>query len=425
MADNFTLNSRLQHCAKTATEWASCVVVPLAGELCIESDTRKMKVGNGTDRYATLKYVNVTPEDVDNIIARSSHTHSNKSILDNTTASFTTALKSKLDNIASGAEVNVQADWSISDTSSDAYIKNKPTKLPADGGNAATVGGHTVGVNVPADAKFTDTTYSAAGTSLGLVKTGGNVTIDNGVITVNDNSHAHTIGNVTGLQTALDAKIATSAKGTANGVAELDSTGKVPANQLPSFVDDVIEGYLNAGKLYKEEAHTSQINGETGKIYIDLHTNKTYRWSGSAFVVISDTIALGETSTTAYRGDKGKTAYDHSQAAHAPSNAEKNVIVGVKVNGATISPDSSRNVSITTPTKVSELTNDSGFITATANTASANKLKTPRTIALSGKATGTATSFDGSANVTIPVTSIDVTGLTIPGGTTLVLNGNF
>lgn len=392
MADNFTLNSRLQHCAKTATEWASCVVVPLAGELCIESDTRKMKVGNGTDTYATLKYVNVTPEDVDNIVAKSSHTHSNKSILDNTTASFTTALKSKLDNIASGAEVNVQSDWSVSDSSNDAFIKNKP---------------------------------GAAGTGLGFVKTGGDVTISDGVITVNDNSHAHTIGNVTGLQTALDAKIATSAKGTANGVAELDSTGKVPANQLPSFVDDVIEGYLNAGKLYKEEAHTSQINGEAGKIYIDLHTNKTYRWSGSAFVVISDTIALGETSTTAYRGDKGKTAYDHSQAAHAPSNAEKNVIVGVKVNGATISPDSSRNVSITTPTKVSELTNDSGFITATANTASANKLKTPRTIALSGKATGTATSFDGSANVTIPVTSIDVTGLTIPGGTTLVLNGNF
>lgn len=392
MADNFTLNSRLQHCVKTATEWASCVVVPLAGELCIESDTRKMKVGNGTDRYATLKYVNVTPEDVDNIVARSSHTHSNKSILDNTTSSFTTALKSKLDNIASGAEVNVQSDWSVSDSSNDAFIKNKP---------------------------------GAAGTGLGFVKTGGDVTIDNGVITVKDNSHAHTIGNVTGLQTALDAKIATSAKGTANGVAELDSTGKVPANQLPSFVDDVIEGYLNAGKLYKEEAHISQINGEAGKIYIDLHTNKTYRWSGSAFVVISDTIALGETSTTAYRGDKGKTAYDHSQAAHAPSNAEKNVIVGVKVNGATISPDSSRNVSITTPSKVSELTNDSGFITATANTASANKLKTPRTIALSGKATGTATSFDGSANVTIPVTSIDVTGLTIPGGTTLVLNGNF
>lgn len=114
-------------------------------------------------------------------------------------------------------------------------------------------------------------------------------------------------------------------KGAASGVAELDATGKVPAAQLPSYVDDVIEGYLSGGKLYKEAAHTTEIAGETGKIYVDLSTNKTYRWSGTAFAVISDTIALGETSTTAYRGDHGKTAYDHSQAAHAPANAEQNV----------------------------------------------------------------------------------------------------
>lgn len=425
MAENFTLNSRLQHCVKTADDWKSCSIVPLAGEFCIESDTRKMKVGNGTELYSALKYANVTPEDVANIVASSSHTHSNKSILDATTASFTTALKSKLDNVAAGAEVNVQADWSISDTSSDAYIKNKPTKLPADGGNAATVGGHTVGVNVPANAKFTDTTYSAAGTSLGLVKTGGDVTIDNGVITVKDNSHAHSIENVTNLQAALDAKIAATTKGSANGVAELDSTGKVPASQLPSFVDDVVEGYLNAGKLYKESTHISAIEGETGKIYVDLHTQKIYRWSGSAFVVISDTIALGETSTTAYRGDRGKTAYDHSQLKHAPSTAERNVIVAVNVNGSDIMPDSNRKVNLTVPTKVSDLQNDSKFITNSANTASATKLQTAKTIALNGKATGTATAFDGSVNITIPVTSIDVTGLVIPRNTTLVLNGNF
>lgn len=114
-------------------------------------------------------------------------------------------------------------------------------------------------------------------------------------------------------------------KGAANGVAELDATGKVPAGQLPGFVDDVIEGYLSGGKLYKEEAHTTEIAGEAGKIYVDIHTEKTYRWSGTAFRVISETIALGETSTTAYRGDRGKIAYDHSQAAHAPANAEQNV----------------------------------------------------------------------------------------------------
>lgn len=119
--------------------------------------------------------------------------------------------------------------------------------------------------------------------------------------------------------------IPASQKGTAGGVAELDSGGKVPAAQLPSYVDDVIEGYLNGGKFYKESAHTTEIAGESGKIYIDITSAKTYRWSGSAYAVVSETLALGETASTAYRGDRGKAAYDHSQVAHAPSNAEQNV----------------------------------------------------------------------------------------------------
>lgn len=75
---------------------------------------------------------------------------------------YTTAEKTKLAGIATGAEVNVQPDWNVADTGSDAYIKNKPSSLPANGGNAATVGGHTVEADVPANAKFTDTTYTAA-----------------------------------------------------------------------------------------------------------------------------------------------------------------------------------------------------------------------------------------------------------------------
>lgn len=101
-------------------------------------------------------------------------------------------------------------------------------------------------------------------------------------------------------------------KGHANGFASLDASGKVPQSQLPSYVDDVIEGYLSEGKFYKESAHTTEITGESGKIYVDLTSSKTYRWSGTAYAVISETIALGETSSTAYRGDRGKTAYDHS-----------------------------------------------------------------------------------------------------------------
>lgn len=99
-------------------------------------------------------------------------------------------------------------------------------------------------------------------------------------------------------------------KGTANGVAELDESGKVPASQLPSYVDDVLE-YASITAF--------PATGETGKIYVSLSDNKTYRWSGSVYVEIASGVTLGETSSTAYRGDRGKIAYDHSQKTHAPT----------------------------------------------------------------------------------------------------------
>ena len=93
-------------------------------------------------------------------------------------------------------------------------------------------------------------------------------------------------------------------KGQPGGLAELDESGRVPSSQLPSYVDDVIN-----------VATYSQLPnpGESGKIYITEDTNLTYRWSGSGYVEISPSLALGETSATAYRGDRGKAAYDHSQ----------------------------------------------------------------------------------------------------------------
>lgn len=95
-------------------------------------------------------------------------------------------------------------------------------------------------------------------------------------------------------------------KGQKNGLAELDSNGKVPSSQLPSYVDDVIEGYYYNSKFYKEESHTNEIAGESGKIYTDLGNNKTYRWSGTTYTEISASLALGETESTAYPGNKGK-----------------------------------------------------------------------------------------------------------------------
>ena len=80
--------------------------------------------------------------------------------------------------------------------------------------------------------------------------------------------------------------------------------GKVPASQLPAYVDDIIE-YANLAAF--------PAVGETGKLYITLDTNLTYRWSGSAYTEVSKSLAIGITSTTAFRGDWGKIAYDHSQ----------------------------------------------------------------------------------------------------------------
>ena len=105
-------------------------------------------------------------------------------------------------------------------------------------------------------------------------------------------------------------------KGQANGLAELDSAGKVPSSQLPSYVDDVIEGYYYNSKFYKEESHTTEITGESGKIYTDLGNNKTYRWSGTTYTEISASLALGETSSTAYPGNKGA-----ANAANITTNA--------------------------------------------------------------------------------------------------------
>lgn len=110
-----------------------------------------------------------------------------------------------------------------------------------------------------------------------------------------DNKEALELGNVTN-----DAQVKRSEMGIPSGVATLDEAGLIPSTQLPSYVDDIVE----------ENFNNFPIPGESGKIYVDLDTNKTYRWSGTSYTAISETLALGETSSTAYAGDKGKTTTD-------------------------------------------------------------------------------------------------------------------
>lgn len=123
------------------------------------------------------------------------------------------------------------------------------------------------------------------------------------------------LNTIAAVNTSVGGKLDSSLKGSVNGVAELDANGLVPSAQLPSYVDDVLE--------YSAKS-SFPATGETGKIYVDNSTNLTYRWSGSAYVEISPSLALGETSGTAYRGDRGKAAYDHSQLTSGnPHNVTK------------------------------------------------------------------------------------------------------
>lgn len=103
----------------------------------------------------------------------------------------------------------------------------------------------------------------------------------------------------TTITNSLNAFIST--KGQPGGLAELDSTGKVPAAQLPSYVDDVLE--------FSTKDQFPQ-TGKTGKIYVAKDTNLTYRWTGTQYLEISQSLALGETPSTAYPGDKGKANRD-------------------------------------------------------------------------------------------------------------------
>lgn len=409
---NSTLKTRIVINNKPAADWGKDTeTIWLKGEFLVESDTRKIKIGDGVNKYSALKYANMTPEEVDALVKQSSHSHSNKAILDATTASFTTALKSKLDGIAAGAEANVQSDWNILDSSSDAFIKNKPTSMPASD------------VHEWAKAE-TKPTYTA--TEVGADPTGSSAKA------------------LTDAKSYADKKVAA----LVNGAPETMDTLKEVSDALDAN-KDVVDA-LNAA--IGNKANQSDLTAHTGNVDIHVTKEKKTAWDSAA---------------------------THAGTAHAPSNAERNTIVSVKKNGEEVVPGVDRSVDIKVPTKTSELTNDAGFITkayshptgdgnlhvpatgttnngkvlkagetagsaawaqltkadvglgnvdntsdATKSVASAVKLTTARNINVGGAVTATAASFNGSANATINVTSLNAAKLVLNSGDVLILDGS-
>ena len=135
--------------------------------------------------------------------------------------------------------------------------------------------------------------------------------------------------DIQGVQDSLDAFIATKAQ--ASGLASLDENGKVPAEQLPSYVDDVIDVYATYDKsptrdlsniaLFADADHNTPITGEAGKIYQNVTTGEPgyqFRWTGTTWsLIVSGGVVIGEITGTAYDGGKGKTTTDNLNALKA------------------------------------------------------------------------------------------------------------
>ena len=191
----------------------------------------------------------------------------------------------------------------------------------------------------------------------------------------------------TATQTALNAKMNSSARGAVNGVASLDENGKVPAAQLPSYVDDVIEGYYHEGSFYTDTNHATTITGESGKIYIDLTSGgarQVYRWSGTGYAAIPIGLALGETASTAYAGDKGAQAYSWASDAYAHAVTNKGI---AKSSGLyKITTNSEGHVTAATAVQKSDITalgipeSDTTYTMDGTYNASTNKVATVSTV---------------------------------------------
>lgn len=339
MATN-TLKTRIVLASKTATEWASDETVILKGELALESDTRKVKMGNGTDIFSALPYINLTPEEINSLISAANHSHSNKSILDATTASFTTELLNKLNGIAAGAN-KITVDSSLSSSSTNP-VQNKVINSALDGKvpTSRTINGKALTGNITLSAGDVGADASgAASSALASAK-----------------SYSDTNLNTakTYAKGLVDAIIGEGASTTLDTIGEISEA--IEAHQ------DVTDA-LNAA--IGSKANASDLTSHTGDTTVHITATERSNWN---------------------------SAKSHAGSAHAPSNAEKNVIVGIQKNGTDLAVDSStRKVNITVPTKTSELTNDSGFLTSSGTASKANQLTTSRAI--------DGVNFNGTANI--------------------------
>lgn len=358
---------------KTAEEFAADEKIYLKNEPLLETDTRKLKYGDGVHRFSELKYANVTPEELENLVAKSAHTHSNKEILDATTASFTTELKAQV-------EANVVHDW--------AKAENKPTYT------ADEVGADATGA---ADKALTDA----------KAYTDQKVKVNTDAIT-KLNGDANVEGSVKNIAAAEAAKIVDGEESynTLKKVAQWISTDNT---QSATLVTDV-------SKLKTEvEGSASEDGQTTGGLINDVKDLKTLTGAEGEIQkkikAVDDKVGQIKQEDTTYKFEATKSSTNGSVALKliAGGTGSGEQPISVKGTGAaTVTTDESGVITVDVPETA----------------ASATKLATGRKITLKGAITAEGVIFDGTKDIELNVTAVDASKLFLPEGETLIIDGN-
>lgn len=298
------------------------------------------------------------------------------------TNDYTTTEKNKLSGIASGAEVNQNAFSNIAIGSSTIAADSKTDTLTLVAGSNITLTPDTTNDKVTISA--TNTTYSPAGSGLGLVKSGGDVTIADGTITVNDDSHNHTIANVDGLQAALDGKSdsdhthtvdsslsSSSTNPVQNKVINTALAGKVPttrtvngktlsanislsASDVGADTEGSADTALAEAKSYTDTKVSALVNGAPETLDTLGELASAMQDNDDAIAAL-ETIAASKANASDLTSHTGNTtvhitstertnwnaAKTHADSAHAPSNAEvnQNAFSNITVGSTTIAAD--------------------------------------------------------------------------------------
>lgn len=229
--------------------------------------------------------------------------------------------------------------------------------------------------------------------------------VDHNLLEGKDRTDQHPIASITDLATRLTS-IDSAVAEEAEDIDEIEQilpkkadlvNGQVPSTQLPSYVSDIIE--------VADFASLPAV-GESAKLYLTLNDNRTWRWSGTQYAEVSNSLALGETEETAFRGDYGLGAYNHSQISSGNPHGTDKADVGL--GNADNTSDADKPISTATQTALDGKTNtghthaknEVGLANVdntadnTKNVLSATKFTTARTI--------NGVQFNGTANITIP-----------------------